>query len=113
MDPTPIEKAAVAIVDYHRQSVPVGDCSNERTVITAVDNDNAVRWRYLSAQPLTTFGLSILQQAKGLGITAINDPSEWHEIEITLERRDKLYIVRTWIRQDPGIKVSQPVVGPS
>ncbi len=28
-----------------------------------------------------------------------------------LERRDNLYIMRAWIRQDPGINVSQPFVG--
>jgi len=32
---------------------------------------------------------------------------------IPLERRDSLYIMRAWIRQDPGINVSQPFVGPS
>ena len=36
LDPTPIEKAAMAIVDYHNRLTPV--CSNEVTVTTAVDN---------------------------------------------------------------------------
>ena len=76
LDPIPIKKAAVAIVDYHRRSVPVGDCSNEGTVITAVDNDNAIGWRHLSAQALTTSGLSIVQQVKRPGISASADPGE-------------------------------------
>jgi hypothetical protein len=33
--------------------------------------------------------------------------------QIPLERRDNLYIMRAWIRQDPGVNVSQPFVGPS
>jgi hypothetical protein len=217
LDPTPIEKAAVAIVDCHNRLTPVDDCSNEVTVTTAVDNDNAVRWKHLSAQPLTTSGLSILQQVKRPRVSAIKDPGEWTEIEITVDsgacvtvmprslcegisilqnrlsregveyevangahipnlgerrcemmtvgssvcksivfqvadvhkpllsisgcadmgfdcylgdkgghlldkqtgeriplgRRDNLYIMRAWIRQDPGINVSQPFVGPS
>ena len=32
---------------------------------------------------------------------------------IPLERRENLYIMRACIRQDPGISVSQPFVGPS
>ena len=32
---------------------------------------------------------------------------------IPLERRENLYIMRAWIRQDPGVSVSQPFVGPS
>ena len=31
---------------------------------------------------------------------------------IPLERRDNLYIMRAWIRQDPTVSVSQPFVGP-
>ena len=31
---------------------------------------------------------------------------------IPLERRENLYIMRAWIRQDPAVKVSQPFVGP-
>ena len=33
--------------------------------------------------------------------------------QITLERRDNLYVTRAWILQHPGINVSQPLVGPS
>ena len=33
--------------------------------------------------------------------------------KIPLERRDNLYVMRAWIRQDPGVNVSQPFVGPS
>ena len=33
--------------------------------------------------------------------------------QIPLERRENLYIMRAWIRQDPGIKVNQSFVGPS
>ena len=33
--------------------------------------------------------------------------------QIPLERRENLYIMRAWIRQDPGVSVSQPFVGPS
>jgi hypothetical protein len=217
LDPTPIEKAAMAIIDCQSQSIPVDDPSDETTVVTAVDNDNAVRWKHLTAQPLSTSGLSILQQVKRPGISAINDPSAWTEIEITvdsgacvtvmprslcegisilqnrlsregveyevangehipnlgerrcemmtigssicknivfqvadvhkpllsisgcadmgfdcylgekgghlldkhtgekipLERRDNLYIMRAWIRQDQGLQVRQPFVGPS
>ena len=32
---------------------------------------------------------------------------------IPLERRENLYIMGSWIRQDPGISVGQPFVGPS
>ncbi len=32
---------------------------------------------------------------------------------IPLERRENLYIMRAWIRQDPGISVSQRFVGPN
>ena len=32
---------------------------------------------------------------------------------IPLERREIVYIMKAWIRQDPGISVSQPFVGPS
>jgi len=217
LDPTPIEKAAMAIVDYHSRSTPVDDSINEDTAITAVGNDNALKWKHLSAQPLSTSGLSILQQVKRPGLSAIKDPNEWTEIEITvdsgacvtvmprslcegisilqnrlsregveyevangahipnlgerrcemmtigssvcknivlqvadihkpllsisgcadmgfdcylgdkgghlldkhtgekipLERRENLYIMRAWIRQDQGFKVSQPFVGPS
>lgn len=31
---------------------------------------------------------------------------------IPLERRENLYIMRAWIRQDPTVQVSQPFVGP-
>ena len=31
---------------------------------------------------------------------------------ISLERREDLYIMRAWIRQDPGVSVSQPFVEP-
>ena len=216
LDPTPIESAALAIVDFHKKSIEIDDNSIERTVTTAVDNDNAVRWKHMPAQPLTTSGLSILQQVKRPGISAIKDPTEWTEIDITvdsgacvtvmprslcegisilqnrlsregveyevangahipnlgerrcqmmtvgsniaksivfqvadvhkpllsisgcadmgfdcylgdkgghlldkqtgekipLERRENLYVMRAWIRQDPGINVSQPFVGP-
>ncbi len=47
--------------------------------------DNAVRRKHLSAKPLTTSGLSSLQQVKRAGISAIKDPSEWTEIEITVD----------------------------
>ena len=33
--------------------------------------------------------------------------------KIPLEHRDNLYVMRAWIRQDPGVNVSQPFVGPS
>ena len=33
--------------------------------------------------------------------------------KIPLERRDNLYIMRAWIRQDPGINVRQLFVRPS
>jgi hypothetical protein len=33
--------------------------------------------------------------------------------KIPLERRENLYIMRAWIRQDQGLQVSQPFVGPS
>ena len=33
--------------------------------------------------------------------------------QILLERRDNLYVMLAWIRQDPGVNVSQPLVGPS
>ena len=82
LDPTPIEKAAMAIVDYHSRSTPVDDSINEDTAITAVDNDNAVKWKHLSAQPLSTSGLSILQQVKRPGLSAIKDPNEWTEITV-------------------------------
>jgi hypothetical protein len=85
LDPTPIEKAAMAMFDCHSRSTPVDGPSNEDTVITAVDNDNAVRWKHLSAQPLSTSGLSILQQIKRPGISAIKDPNDWTEIEITVD----------------------------
>ena len=32
--------------------------------------------------------------------------------QIPLERRENLYIIRAWIRQDPSVNVSQPFVGP-
>ena len=84
-DPTPIETAVMAIVDYHSRSTPVDDSINEDRAITAVDNDNAVKSKHLSAQPLSTSGLSILQQVKRPGLSAIKDPNEWTEIEITVE----------------------------
>ena len=31
---------------------------------------------------------------------------------IPLERRDNLYVMRAWIRQDSTVSVSQPFVGP-
>ena len=31
---------------------------------------------------------------------------------IPLERRENLYIMRAWIRQDPTVQVSQPFAGP-
>ena len=105
LDPTPIEKAAVAIVDYHSRLTPDDDCSNEGTVITAVDNDNAVRWKHLSAQPLTTSGLSILQQVKRAGISAIKDPSEWTEIEITVDSGACVTVVPRPLRE--GISILQ------
>ena len=33
--------------------------------------------------------------------------------KIPFRRRDDLYIMGAWIRQDPGIDISQPFVGPS
>ena len=33
--------------------------------------------------------------------------------KIPLERRENLYIMRAWIRQGPGVSVSQPFVWPS
>ena len=85
LDPTSMEKAVMAIVDCHSRSTPVDDSSNEDTVIIAVDNDNTVGWKHFSAQPLSTSGLSILQQVKRRGISAIKDPSDWTEIEITVD----------------------------
>ena len=51
----------------------------------AVDNDNAVRWRHLSAQPLTISGLSILQPVKRPGISAIKSPDERTKIEVIVD----------------------------
>ena len=85
LDPTPIEKAAIAILGFHSRSGPVDYCSNEEKDVTVVDNDNAVRWRHLSAQPLTTSGLCILQQVKRPGISAIKSPDGWTEIEVTVD----------------------------
>ena len=31
---------------------------------------------------------------------------------IPLERRENLYVMRAWVRQDPNVNVSQPFVGP-
>ena len=31
---------------------------------------------------------------------------------IPLERKENLYILRAWIRQDPTVSVSQPFAGP-
>ena len=33
------------------------------------------------------------------------------EERIPLERRENLYVMRAWIRQDPDVSVSQPFVG--
>ena len=33
--------------------------------------------------------------------------------KIPLERRDNLYVMLAWIRQDPGVNVGQPFAGPS
>ena len=33
------------------------------------------------------------------------------EERIPLERRENLYVMRAWIRQDPSVSVSQPFVG--
>ena len=189
----------------------------QETVVTAVDNDNAVNLGHLSAYPQPAAGLGILQQVKRPAISTVKSPDEWIEIEITvdsgvcftvmprflckgisilqnrlsregveyevangahipifgerrcefmtlgsrsckrivlqvadvhkpllsisgcvdmgfdcylgdqggylldrhsdekipLERRGNLYIMRAWIRQDPGVNFSQPFVGPS
>ena len=31
---------------------------------------------------------------------------------IPLERRENLYVMRAWVRQDPNVNVSQPFAGP-
>ena len=252
LEPSQIEKTAVAIFDFCRSESDCTHYSNDHygsigelrpdaddgsckggsstrrtwqplhaetqeTVVTAVDNDNAISIGHLSAYPTQSAGLSIFQQVKKPSISTVKNPEEWTEIEITvdsgacvtvmprtlcegisilqnrlsregveyevangahipnigerrcqmmtigsnscksivfqvadvhkpllsisgcadmgfdcylgdkgghlldrqtgeqipLERRENLYIMRAWIRQDPGISVSQPFVGPS
>ena len=72
LDPTPIESAALAIAECHwicfeqrskinaSMAFDVDDNSIERMVTTTVNDDNAVRWKHMPAQPLTTSGLTIL-----------------------------------------------------
>ena len=57
----------------------------QSTVVTAVDNDHAVNLGKLSAYPLLTSAISILQQVKKPGISTIKGPQEWTEIEITVD----------------------------
>ena len=57
----------------------------QETVVTAVDNDNAVNLGHLSAYPHPAAGRSILQQVKRLAISVIKGPEEWAEIEITAD----------------------------
>ena len=57
----------------------------QETVVTAVDKDNAISIGHLHAYPPTAAGLSIFQQVKKPGISTVNSPQEWTEIEITVD----------------------------
>ena len=48
----------------------------QETIVAAVDNDNAVSLGHLSAYPPLAAGLSILQQVKRPGLSAIKGPDE-------------------------------------